>query len=1244
MSDAEERVSCDDESDVDCGDEEQYAACGGSSPPNPAQTFDQSVTSAADDATDNFSMEVHLGGDNSRHASEISSVSYQNLLEEGDSTSASMLSRRGSEDSTDSYPPDFADTDLPPDDLETFEASDLPLSEHYTSWRLKQLPHRNNPDGEEGGAVDQFPSRSGTSPRSGTSSSGAVDGQKERSPEPKNEGIENTGTDMALSKKAGQSLCISDPAEQDMSPVVKRKMPLATSTPLPAVTASEGEGLKKRNSLEIRNNIPVVGEVKTYDGNGAPAPVQHCVKPKIRNVKQSPGLARRICDQPGKRDGSSSERENEGCTDSLSQRSCLAEDVAQNPSLGYSENGSESQRSSGTMEVITPVRRNVDIENEYDYVKYARVQHGNSYVGMRLAYSSSNDSLSLKRNSLHSHGSDSIDSSREPSPEKILHQKILSDLNGHAAQDRVCEDTLTEIPLNALDSCLNESRKAFTLSPEATECDSVEVESVTSDGENSTPGFPTVEDGLSSSQGSDADDAPGMDHNSPSHLLRMKQKANVEEELMRENEDKMPTREGPRDIDAQAIMNDLKAKREALDMAIADIKSAIQRSKQMSLQPSYQGAQQAEPTEPVWIRRDNTPLERQEEMRKVREEIERQQEEKNQPRADKVDVVQASLPDSVPKNQETEPEVVPTIQESEPRSVPYSQDPVAEKTEPQMVCYSDETGSIGPEFEEQTLRLPRGYDSDDECEEVGGMRYTRRNKGKKYAPLRKDDSLELGTAVRDKSGFGSAGSNVSANGRAVQAANGSNHVSSHKRNSDPHYSSEENASDAEPTSQGSYVRQQHGDSDTDEETDRLLQKQYQRRDQYVEIPELSEKETQQTQAQTRQSKAKEGGVSEPRSSQVAIRDPDHPEVLIEGVLFRARYLGSTQLVSEGQPSKAMRMMQAQEAVGRIKAPEGESQPSTDVDLFVSTEKIMVLNTDLQEIMMDHTLRTISYIADIGDILVIMARRRILTSPDDMLMRRRRQAKIICHVFESEEAQLIAQSIGQAFQVAYLEFLKANGIEDPGLLREMDYQDVLNQQEIYGEELQLFANKDFHKEVIVPKCKNEPLGVVIVESGWGSMVPTVVLANMLPNGPAARCGQLNIGDQIISINGVSLVGLPLSACQTYIKAAKTQTVVKLTVVPCPPVVEVLIKRPDVKYQLGFSVQNGVICSLLRGGIAERGGVRVGHRIIEINNQSVVAVPHEKIVSLLATSVGEIHMKTMPTSIFRLLTGQDIPHYL
>jgi len=67
-------------------------------------------------------------------------------------------------------------------------------------------------------------------------------------------------------------------------------------------------------------------------------------------------------------------------------------------------------------------------------------------------------------------------------------------------------------------------------------------------------------------------------------------------------------------------------------------------------------------------------------------------------------------------------------------------------------------------------------------------------------------------------------------------------------------------------------------------------------------------------------------------------------------------------------------------------------------------------------------------------------------------------------------------------------------------------------------------------------KGEPLGIVLVESGWGSMLPTVVLANLMPSGPAARTGRLNIGDQIMSIDGVSLVGLPLPVCQSHVKVS------------------------------------------------------------------------------------------------------------
>ncbi|XP_007907080.2 amyloid-beta A4 precursor protein-binding family A member 2 isoform X1 [Callorhinchus milii] len=390
--------------------------------------------------------------------------------------------------------------------------------------------------------------------------------------------------------------------------------------------------------------------------------------------------------------------------------------------------------------------------------------------------------------------------------------------------------------------------------------------------------------------------------------------------------------------------------------------------------------------------------------------------------------------------------------------------------------------------------------------------------------------------------------------------------------------------------------------------------------------------------------------------------PCEPEDLIDGIIFAANYLGSTQLLSERNPSKNIRMVQAQEAVSRIKrlqkaaktkkkaASEGALQPMTEVDLFISTQRIKMLNADSQEPMMDHALRTISYIADIGNIVVLMARRRMPRSASQDCIETtpgategKKQYKMICHVFESEDAQLIAQSIGQAFSVAYQEFLRANGI-NPEDLSQKEYSDIINTQEMYNDDLVHFSNSENCKELQIEKQKGEMLGVVIVESGWGSILPTVILANMMNVGPAARSGKLSIGDQIMSINGTSLVGLPLATCQGIIKGVRNQTQLKLNIVSCPPVTTVLIKRPDLKYQLGFSVQNGIICSLMRGGIAERGGVRVGHRIIEINGQSVVATAHEKIVQALSNSVGEIHMRTMPAAMFRLLTGQDTPLYI
>ena len=46
--------------------------------------------------------------------------------------------------------------------------------------------------------------------------------------------------------------------------------------------------------------------------------------------------------------------------------------------------------------------------------------------------------------------------------------------------------------------------------------------------------------------------------------------------------------------------------------------------------------------------------------------------------------------------------------------------------------------------------------------------------------------------------------------------------------------------------------------------------------------------------------------------------PCEPEDLIDGIIFAANYLGCTQVLSDKNPSKSIRMTQAQEAVSHIK--------------------------------------------------------------------------------------------------------------------------------------------------------------------------------------------------------------------------------------------------------------------------------------------------------------------------------------
>lgn len=66
-------------------------------------------------------------------------------------------------------------------------------------------------------------------------------------------------------------------------------------------------------------------------------------------------------------------------------------------------------------------------------------------------------------------------------------------------------------------------------------------------------------------------------------------------------------------------------------------------------------------------------------------------------------------------------------------------------------------------------------------------------------------------------------------------------------------------------------------------------------------------------------------------------------------------------------------------------------------------------------------------------------------------------------FFPSQAQIIAQAIGQAFGVAYQQFLQANGIKASDL-RPGEYSDYLENQELYNGDLAHFSDSQNLREV------------------------------------------------------------------------------------------------------------------------------------------------------------------------------------
>ncbi|EDV26549.1 uncharacterized protein TRIADDRAFT_23199, partial [Trichoplax adhaerens] len=309
-------------------------------------------------------------------------------------------------------------------------------------------------------------------------------------------------------------------------------------------------------------------------------------------------------------------------------------------------------------------------------------------------------------------------------------------------------------------------------------------------------------------------------------------------------------------------------------------------------------------------------------------------------------------------------------------------------------------------------------------------------------------------------------------------------------------------------------------------------------------------------------------------------------------------------------------------------------------------------------LVETLLHNVSYIADIGNIVVLMTRRH-KRKEEDFVKEKSGKAmievstsdfdedpkgsQVVSHVFSSQYARSIAKSIGQAFDIAYEEFVKEKGWSQEEL-EKVEYENVLSCQRTSVEELGRLSDINCKKKVVVRKKRNENLGIMIIPSGWGSLIPAPVIAHINKFGPAALGGQLNVGDHLMFVNGISLVALPIDKCKAIIKVHCQATEVTLEIVSMSPVTEIVLRRPDTKYVWGFSVQDGLICSVIRGGIAERGGVRVGHYILDIDRHNIVKATHDQVVELLTISTGDLRLRTMPASMYKLMTDQETPEYI
>ncbi|CAN7998785.1 unnamed protein product, partial [Ixodes hexagonus] len=185
-----------------------------------------------------------------------------------------------------------------------------------------------------------------------------------------------------------------------------------------------------------------------------------------------------------------------------------------------------------------------------------------------------------------------------------------------------------------------------------------------------------------------------------------------------------------------------------------------------------------------------------------------------------------------------------------------------------------------------------------------------------------------------------------------------------------------------------------------------------------------------------------------------------------------------------------------------------------------------------------------------------------------------------------------------------------------------------------------------EDVVLVKAGG-PLGLSIIGGTdhpchpFGADEPGIFISKIVPDGAAAHCARLRVGDRLLKVNGVDVTKGSHQEAVLALLDPSHQVVLTVRHDPLPAGWQELVIQREPGEKLGMNIKGGIqghsgnpsdpsdesifISKINSSGAASRDGrLRPGMRIVEVNGRSLLGTTHQEAVNILRTAGDTIHL--------------------